>query len=143
MLKENKGITLVALVITIIVLLILAGVSISLVVGDNGVLTQSQTASKNTTKSQIKEDVETSLAGIQTTFMAAWADNTSLTLYDRVDTADEIKAGMNISSATLELGTISGTDTKTCSITVSDKGVTATGTLTVTKTTVKVQWNAD
>ena len=143
MLKENKGITLVALVITIIVLLILAGVSISLVVGDNGVLTQSQTASKNTTKSQIKEDVETSLAGIQTTFMAAWADNTSLTIYDRVDTADEIKAGMNISSATLELGTISGTDTKTCSITVSDKGVTATGTLTVTKTTVKVQWNAD
>ena len=32
--KSNKGITLVALVITIIVLLILAGVSISLVVGD-------------------------------------------------------------------------------------------------------------
>ena len=35
--KHNKGITLIALVITIIVLLILAGVSISLVVGNNGV----------------------------------------------------------------------------------------------------------
>ena len=42
MLKQKKGITLVALVITIIVLLILAGVSISMVVGDNGVLTQAQ-----------------------------------------------------------------------------------------------------
>ena len=35
MFNQNKGITLVALVITIIVLLILAGVSISLVVGEN------------------------------------------------------------------------------------------------------------
>ena len=38
MLKQQKGITLVALIITIIVLLILAGVTISLVIGDNGIL---------------------------------------------------------------------------------------------------------
>ena len=38
--KKQKGITLVALVITIIVLLILAGVSISLALGNNGVLTR-------------------------------------------------------------------------------------------------------
>ena len=38
--KENqKGITLIALVITIIVLLILASVSISMLTGDNGILT--------------------------------------------------------------------------------------------------------
>jgi hypothetical protein len=42
--KEQKGITLVALVITIIVLLILAGVSISLVMGNNGILTQASGA---------------------------------------------------------------------------------------------------
>ena len=41
---ENKGITLVALVITIIVLLILAAVSISLVMGDNGILTRAEEA---------------------------------------------------------------------------------------------------
>ena len=37
--KENKGITLIALVITIIVLLILAGVSIATLTGNNGILT--------------------------------------------------------------------------------------------------------
>ena len=36
MLKNNKGITLIALVITIIVLLILAGVSIAMLTGNNG-----------------------------------------------------------------------------------------------------------
>ncbi len=40
----EKGITLVALVVTIIVLLILAGVSISLVLGDNGIITRAQDA---------------------------------------------------------------------------------------------------
>lgn len=44
MLKGQKGITLVALVITIIVLLILAGVTISLVIGDNGILNHAKTA---------------------------------------------------------------------------------------------------
>lgn len=44
MLKGQKGITLVALVITIIVLLILAGVTISLVLGDNGILNHAKTA---------------------------------------------------------------------------------------------------
>ena len=41
---ENKGITLIALVITIIVLLILAGVSIAMLTGQNGILTQAQNA---------------------------------------------------------------------------------------------------
>ena len=40
MLKNNKGITLIALVITIIVLLILAGVSIAMLTGENGILKQ-------------------------------------------------------------------------------------------------------
>ena len=44
-LKDQKGITLVALVITIIVLLILAGVSLSLVVGDNGILGRASNSS--------------------------------------------------------------------------------------------------
>ena len=43
--KSNNGITLIALVITIIVLLILAGVSIATLTGDNGILTQANNAS--------------------------------------------------------------------------------------------------
>ena len=44
MFKKEKGITLIALVVTIIVLLILAGVAISLTIGSNGILTRSQNA---------------------------------------------------------------------------------------------------
>ena len=42
--KNNKGITLVALVVTIVVLLILAGVSINLVLGDNGIIAKAKEA---------------------------------------------------------------------------------------------------
>lgn len=44
MLKGQKGITLVALVVTIIVLIILAGISISLVLRDNGIITKAKEA---------------------------------------------------------------------------------------------------
>ncbi len=57
MFKQEKGVTLVALVITIIVLLILAGVSIAMLTGDNGILTKSQSAKEESAKSEIKENV--------------------------------------------------------------------------------------
>lgn len=44
MFKKEKGITLVALVVTIVVLLILAGVSISLVLDQNGIINKSKKA---------------------------------------------------------------------------------------------------
>ena len=53
--KENKGITLVALVITVIVLIILAGVTISLVLGDNGIITKSKEAKQNITNASSEE----------------------------------------------------------------------------------------
>ena len=46
MLKNKKGITLVALVVTIVVLLILAGVSINLVLGDNGIIAKAKEAQR-------------------------------------------------------------------------------------------------
>ena len=46
--KKERGITLIALVITIIVLLILAGVSIAMLTGQNGILTQAQKAKSET-----------------------------------------------------------------------------------------------
>ena len=42
--KEIKGITLITLAVTIVVLLILAGISINTVIGDNGIITQAQNA---------------------------------------------------------------------------------------------------
>ena len=54
--KQNtRGITLIALVITIIVLLILAGVSISMLTGTNGILTQAQNAKQVTEEGAEKE----------------------------------------------------------------------------------------
>ncbi len=54
----QKGITLIALVITIIVLLILAGVSIATLTGDNGILTKAQTAKTETEKASEKEQIK-------------------------------------------------------------------------------------
>ena len=56
--RENKGITLIALVITIIVLLILAAVTINLTLGERGIFTTAQIAAKNYTNSQNRELAE-------------------------------------------------------------------------------------
>ena len=55
--KEMKGITLIAIVITIVVLLILAGVSINLLLGDNGIITKATEAKDSYSKSAVKEKV--------------------------------------------------------------------------------------
>lgn len=54
----NKGITLIALVITILVLLILAGVSIAMLTEDNGVITNAQNSKISTELSEYKEQLE-------------------------------------------------------------------------------------
>ena len=55
--RRNKGITLIALVITIIILLILAGISIATLTGDNGIITSVKTAKINTAKAE-KDEIE-------------------------------------------------------------------------------------
>ncbi len=62
----NKGITLIALVITIIVLLILAAVSISTLTGENGLLTKASDAKDKTTEAEVKEDVGLAWNSVQT-----------------------------------------------------------------------------
>ena len=56
--KQTKGITLIALVITIIILLILAGVTITMLTGDNGVLKQATNARETNTKAELEEQVK-------------------------------------------------------------------------------------
>lgn len=55
--KKENGITLIALVITIIVLIILAGVSINLVLGDNGIITKAKWAKKTYGEEAVREKV--------------------------------------------------------------------------------------
>ena len=61
--KSTKGITLIALVVTIIILLILAGVSIAMLTGNNGILTQGKRAKEETTVGHEKEAVQMAYAG--------------------------------------------------------------------------------
>ena len=63
--KDMKGITLIALVITIIVLLILAGVSIATLTGQNGILTQANNAKTQTTQSKAEELVTLAIGALQ------------------------------------------------------------------------------
>ena len=56
--KQTKGITLIALVITIIILLILAGVTINMLTGDNGILKQATNARETNSKAEFEEQVK-------------------------------------------------------------------------------------
>ena len=68
--RNQKGITLVALVITIVVLLILAGVTISMVLGPNGVLSNANKAKQNSAKSTAQDALSTALSSITTDIYA-------------------------------------------------------------------------
>ena len=59
--RSQKGITLVALVVTIIVLLILAGVTIALVMGQDGIFNKAETASTATFKADVESTVQLSM----------------------------------------------------------------------------------
>ncbi len=92
--NEKKGITLIALIITIIVLLILAGVSISLVVGDNGVLTQSKRASDVTQEKTAVEEVELAYSSLMAKYYEEYASNASVDKWAYVTTAS-LQAELN------------------------------------------------
>ena len=56
--RKERGITLIALIVTIIVLLILAGVSIAMLTGDNGILSQTQNAKNKTEEAERNEKLD-------------------------------------------------------------------------------------
>lgn len=85
--KSKKGITLIALIITIIELLILAGVPISLELG-NGVIDQAQKASQKTDLISAQSALEVSLSLITREFLKEkWENNKSLNIYDEITIA--------------------------------------------------------
>ena len=84
MFKQEKGITLVSLVITIIIMLILAGVSLSMVMGDGSLLDQANAAVDNTELGTVKDEVGVAVAGSQTNYYATFANTTRSTLIDEL-----------------------------------------------------------
>ena len=63
--KREKGITLVALVITIVVLIILAGIAISMTVGENGIFTKAKEAKRLQITAEAKEKIGTEILDAQ------------------------------------------------------------------------------
>lgn len=68
--KNQKGITLVALVITIVVLLILAAVTVSMVMGENGVLNNSKKGQEDAAKNNAKNAIDKALSSMSTNYNA-------------------------------------------------------------------------
>ncbi len=63
--KNNKGITLIALIITIIILLILAGVTLHFTLGENGILRNAEVAGNKYSAANVKETIDNILADMQ------------------------------------------------------------------------------
>lgn len=93
--KNQKGITLVALVITIVVLLILAGVTISMVMGDNGVLSNSQKAKEESAKGTSNDSLSSALSSISTNYYSA----------QTAEVGDAVVAAMSANQKTLNSAT--------------------------------------
>ena len=74
--KKEVGITLIALVITVIVLLILAGVTIAALSGDNGILTRAKDAKEKTEQAQ--KDEEETLSDMESMLINVDFDNVNL-----------------------------------------------------------------
>ena len=88
--KENSGITLIALVISVIVLLILSGISISMISGENGILKQAGNARTQTDIAGEKEILQTSaLAAIS---KEKYGDLTKEKLDDELNKYSEIQS---------------------------------------------------
>ena len=122
---NNKGITLIALVITLIVLLILAGVSIAMLTGQNGILTQANTAKTDTANAEAAERINVELNAL---YSAVLADSTKATFTDTENTGDVAKTKANLpSDYKVKL------DTDKTTITISNANETKSGSITITK----------
>ena len=87
--KKQRGITLIALIITIIVMLILVGVTVSFTIGENGILSQTKEAKKEYEIGQVKE---------------IFSSNYSLEYYQKTGYWPSDEAITKIAEASIETG---------------------------------------
>ena len=92
--KKQKGITLIALVITIIVLIILSGVAISMIIGNNGILNQTIASKNNTLIAQYNENLKMALSSAKAKSVST--GNSILEETKALVAADELFAGADV-----------------------------------------------
>ena len=125
--KNKKGITLIALVITIIILLILAAVAIQLALGENGLIGRAQSGQEKQTVAEATEKFKTLQA-------AAWAD---YVVSNRDGDANE--KYVDALNAAVTASTAPNIKNMTASGTFAKGG--SAGSYTITPSTVKLQFN--
>ena len=124
---NNKGITLIALVITIIVLLILAGVSIAMLTGQNGVLKRANDASDDSKRAEIADKVN---MAIQSAYTDAVVANTTTPAIQSTKLTDIYASDNTGETLAITEGTL-GTDKEvTATVTVTKDSKTYTVKLT-------------
>ena len=122
---NNKGITLIALVITIIVLLILAGVSIAMLTGNNGILNQATTARDDTAEAEAVERINMELNAL---YGYVLADSTKIEF-----TEEEVaQVAKNLKNTTCSITTPTGGTGKSATVKIDSTVSGITGTIAIT-----------
>ena len=88
-LKKEKGITLVALVVTIIVLLILAFIAISMIMGDNGVVEKAKESKEETIKAQEREFIKLAYQDLEMDYRLKGTDITADRVMEKLSEYDK------------------------------------------------------
>ncbi len=89
--KKQNGITLIALIITIIVMLILAAVVLNLTIGENGIFKTAKYAANETKKTQVQEEIQLAVTDIVTRHLSQGKDITNLLLKEEVEKYNSLK----------------------------------------------------
>lgn len=134
---NNKGITLIALVVTIIVLLILAGVTLAMLTGQNGILTRTNDAQIESIRGQVREEVSLAMqsAKLQSEIYATQSND--YTAGEHVNTAP---TGITNGSSMKEIMAEDLTSDKGYTLSATDASSSTTaGTIEITYTTKEYQ----
>ena len=139
--NNQKGITLIALVVTIIVLLILAGVSIAMLTGQNGILNRASEASINSKIGDAEDIISLNVSDkITDYFHETYVEEKETPTYANLKAAvdagfDAAKLSINkddSATGVVITNNLTGTDTLAGNITIKYKGYTATGNISGT-----------
>lgn len=113
MFKSQKGITLVALAVTIVVLLILAGVTIAFVLSDDGVVKSAQDAATANDGAIVAENIQQALVAVQINELAGKITFDTDEGTNGKDVTSEITTGLGTTGVTISSGTIKIKDDNT------------------------------
>lgn len=106
--QNQKGITLIALVVTIVVLLILAGTSIAMLSGDNGIITNAQKSTAANTEGQVYENIKNAYNTAKTIIISKSSTDSS---YDATESATEEEIALTVAQEVLGNSTLTSIPT--------------------------------